>query len=68
MEGLANHREAVLEVCEVNAGVITRVRIAPTSAGHGTEVDGSSNANYGSYNGKFSSSVVGHKANGVGFF
>jgi|GEM_PF-4075696 hypothetical protein len=65
--GIANHREAVLEVCEVNAGVITRVRIAPTSAGHGTEVDGSSNANYGSYNGKFSSSVVGHKANGVGF-
>ncbi len=65
--GIKNHREAVVEVCEVNAGAITRVRIAPTSAGHGTEADGSSNANHGSYNGKFSSPTVGHKANGVGF-
>ena len=66
--GIKNHREAVLKVCEVDGlGAITRVRIAPTSDGYGTEADGSSNANQGSYNGKFSSSIVGHKADGVGF-
>jgi len=66
--GIKNHREAVLEVCEVDGGgAITRVRIAPTTEGHGTEADGSSNANYGSYNGKFSGATVSHKANGVGF-
>ena len=66
--GIKNHREAVLKVCEVDGGgAITRVRIAPTSDAHGTEADGSSNANYGSYNGKFTGATVGHKANGVGF-
>ena len=65
--GIVNHREAVIEVCEVNAGVITRVRIAPITEGHGTETDGASNANAGSYNGKFSGPTIGHKANGVGF-
>jgi hypothetical protein len=66
--GIKNHREAVLEVVEVDGGgAITRVRIAPTTDGHGLEVDGSSNANFGSYNGKFSGPTVGHKADGVGF-
>ena len=65
--GIKNHREAVLEVVEHTSGVITRVRIAPTGVGNGVEVDGSSNANYGSYNGKFTSALIGHKPSGQGF-
>lgn len=66
--GIKNHREAVLKVCEVDGGgAITRVRIAPSSDAHGTEADGVTTANYGSYNGQFSGATVGHKANGVGF-
>ena len=66
--GIKNHREAVLKVCEVDGGgAITRVRVAPSSDAHGTEADGATTANYGSYNGQFSGATVGHKANGVGF-
>lgn len=62
--GITAYREAVLEVTTVNAGQITEVRVANNSVAHLTEADGSTSANYGSYNGNFSSS--GHKANGVG--
>ena len=65
--GIKNHREAVLEVVEHNSGVITRVRIAPTGQANGVEADGSSNANYGSYNGKFTAASIGHKPSGAGF-
>ena len=65
--GIKNHREAVLEVVEHTSGVITRVRIAPTGVGNGVEADGSSNANYGSYNGKFTAALIGHKPSGEGF-
>jgi hypothetical protein len=64
--GIVNHREAVLEVIEVSAGAIVKVRILPLTGGHLLETDGVSNANYGSYNGKISG-AIGHKASGVGF-
>lgn len=64
--GILNHREAVVEVVEHNSGAISRVRIAGTGVGHGLESDGSTSANYGSYNKQFTSNTVGHKANGVG--
>ena len=62
--GITYYREAVLEVTAVNAGVVTEVRIAPSSVGHGLEADGETTANFGSYNGNFSS--AGHKAAGAG--
>lgn len=62
--GITYYREAVLEVTAVNAGAITEVRIAPSSVGHGLEADGETTANFGSYNGNFSS--TGHKAAGAG--
>lgn len=65
LDSQINHvREAVLEVTAVSTGVITEVRIANNSVGHLTEVDGTTTANYGSYNGKIAS-PVGHKINGL---
>ena len=65
--GIAHYREAVLKVIEVDgSGAIVRVAIAPATDGHLTETDGTTSANYGSYNGKISAPAVSHKAHGVG--
>ena len=64
--GITTYRESVLEVTKVGgSGEIERVRVANNSVGHTTESDGTTSANFGSYNGQITSAIT-HKANGVG--
>lgn len=62
-----NRRQAVLQVLSTGVGgAIDDFIVAPATTGHQTELDGVSNANYGSYLGMIMDNPVGHKAGGVG--